>query len=450
MSRVLRIAFASVVPTAQNCPLLWGLLQAFEDRGLRVQSFLSRALFLPLEGATTITGQSPRQLDTWLMSEETCRQLFKRGTVSCDLAVVDGAWDDGSAPPPAGGSLRELCTWLDLPVVAVVDVAALADCRIPPRPEGVQAVLLHGADCRGQRLRTLLESLWGIPVLGWMELEPALRAAVEALAIGEKPSEELCRALGARCTATVDLARLAKIATARPFATPASHADSPSDLEQQPASPQVAGLHIALAYDEVFNCYFADTLEALEAAGARVTDFSPLADERLPGGADIVYFGCGHPERFAAQLGANECMVSALRSHLCDGRRIYAEGGGLAYLCQEIDTGNGRFAVVGALPAIARRNPQPTPPEPVEVRLSRDTWLAPRGATLRGYLNSFWELEPAAHLHPCLEGEHALDLVCRHQAIGSRLHLHFAVQAPVLRSFFAPHAAALDAGIATV
>ena len=447
MSRVLRIAFASVLPTAHDGPLLWGLLQAFEDRGLRVQSFLSRALFLPLEGATTITGQSARQLDTWLMSHETCRQLFARGTTSCDLAVVDGAWDDDLSATRRGGSLRQLCEWLDLPAVAVVDVAALADCHVPPRPQGVQAVLLHGADCRGPRLRTLLESLWGIPVVGWLELEPALRSEVNALAIGQKPSEELCRALGARCASTVDLSCLAKIATARPLPWPAGLPDSESDLEPLANGPQVAGLHIALAYDEVFNCYFADTLEALEAAGARVTDFSPLADERLPSGADIVYFGCGHPERFAAELAANECMVSALRSHLCDGRRIYAEGGGLAYLCQQIDTGAGQFPAVGALPAIARRNPQPSAPEPVEVRLARDTWLAPRGATLRGYLNSFWELEPAAHLHPCLDGEHAHDLVCRHQAIGSRLHLHFAVQAPMLRSFFAPHAAALDASI---
>src|SRR5690606_21378146 len=100
------------------------------------------------------------------------------------------------------------------------------------------------------------------------------------------------------------------------------------------ARPEPRPLTVAVAYDEAFRCYFPDTLDLLEHLGATVVDFSPLRDEALPLGTDIVYFGCGHPERYAEALASNHCMMLAIREHVCAGRRIYAEGGGVAYLCQ--------------------------------------------------------------------------------------------------------------------
>src|SRR6185369_4906088 len=88
-----------------------------------------------------------------------------------------------------------------------------------------------------------------------------------------------------------------------------------------------SGVRIAIAFDDCFHCYFPDTLEQLELQGALVRDFSPLRDEALPHDTDIVYLGCGHPERYAGALGENHCLMTALRNHLCSGKRIYAAGG---------------------------------------------------------------------------------------------------------------------------
>ena len=83
---------------------------------------------------------------------------------------------------------------------------------------------------------------------------------------------------------------------------------------------------MAYAQDEAFGRYFPDTLESLEALGADLVEFSPLRDERLPDGVDLVMIGCGHPDEHADLLASNMSMIAALREHVCRGRRIYSEG----------------------------------------------------------------------------------------------------------------------------
>src|SRR5262249_39015004 len=94
------------------------------------------------------------------------------------------------------------------------------------------------------------------------------------------------------------------------------------------------GFRVAYAQDEAFGRYFPDTMEALEALGADLQEFSPLRDERLPDGVDLVMIGCGMPDPHAEMLASNFSMMAALRQHVCEGQRIYCEGGGAAYLGQ--------------------------------------------------------------------------------------------------------------------
>ena len=198
-------------------------------------------------------------------------------------------------------------------------------------------------------------------------------------------------------------------------------------------------LTVAVAFDSAFNCYFPDTLDLLELRGAKVVDFSPLRDEVLPE-ADVVYLGCGHPEFEAEALSSNHCMLLALRNHVRGGRRVYAEGGGLAYLCEHLETPKGELVpMLGVLPAIARLNRRRTAVRPVEVTVAKDTWLACGGAQLRGYLNSNWSLEATGPLAECLaEPGHEQDLLAQFQVVGSRMHLNFAAQAEALGNFFKP------------
>jgi cobyrinic acid a,c-diamide synthase len=434
MSRVPRVAVGTIQPEAESAPILWGLMEALRQTGAQVQSFLSRACFPRYQAAVAVTGMAPRHLDSWLMSPDLCRELFLQGTQAADMAVVEGTFDTAIGTEDAGGRLEPLCRWLNLPRLAVLDAAGIDHCGLPDPPEQIDGVLLDRVvdERHLAKLATDLEVLWGVPVVGALERLARLRRRIETVPRGDPPPRRLCRELGDRFARYWQPDRIWELARAREFpGCPAARGS---------VARAASELTIAIAYDEAFNCYFPATLDLLELSGASMMDFSPLHDEHLPPGTDIVYFGCGHPERRAATLSENHCMKAALRSHLAAGGRIYGEGSGAAYLCHQMETPEGEMKrMVGILPAAARLKAVPSPPTPEEVTLSRPTWLGKPGARLRGYRNPNWDLEPLGDVVSFAEEEkHHLDLIGSFRAVGSLLHLNFAVQSELLRHFFHP------------
>jgi cobyrinic acid a,c-diamide synthase len=371
------------------------------------------------------------------MAPPLCRQLFERSARAAELAVIEGQFDTARLPghlaqageSAVGGRLETLCEWLDLPRVAIIDVRGLNDCRWPSRPD-VEAVLLDGVTDKADycRWRTLVESLWALPTLGALETLPAARAAIDRLSACSVLPGDLCNILGTAFEQYADWDALGRLAERRPL--PTANTDNEEPNEPRPGRSPV----IAVAYDEAFSCHFLDTYDALEARGATVVDFSPLHDETLPADVDLIYLGCGRPDRFAQQLSNNHCLRSALLMHLCSGRRIYAEGGGLAYLCQSLaDPMGEQVSMVGALPAAVTFEWQTVPPEPVSIRLARSSWLADTNTVVRGYLNRNWQVEPVGPLKSLVaEDERPGDLWRHYEAIGSRVHLNFATQPAVL------------------
>jgi cobyrinic acid a,c-diamide synthase len=438
-----RVAVGTIQADADIQGMLWALIEAFRAKGLQVQSFLSRACFTAYHGSGVASGLSPRHLDSWLMSPEVCREIFVRGAEDSDLAVVQGEFAgvpvDGD---DVGGSLNTLCEWLDLPRLVVLDICGAQNGPLPERPQQVDAVLLDRVVDSQElaRVTAELEGCWGVPVLGALEALPELRAEIDGLPQGSRPPRELCRQLGGHLLRHAQPQRVLKLALQREleWGLPRLYAEEPSSCRPV----------VALAYDDAMDCDFPDTLDLLETRGATIVDFSPLRDDRLPAGTDIVYLGCGRPERYAAELSRNHCMKLALRDHLRKGGRVYAEGGGLAYLCQQIQLGDGEmFRMVGIFPAIACANHGDGVPAPVEVTVDEQTWLAPQGARLRGYSIPCWRLRAAGPLRGCgREAELRYALVKSCGAIGSQIHLNFAAQPELLASFFQAGLSQVDNG----
>ena len=329
-----RVAVGSVHAGTDYRPALWGLMQALDHRGVKLQSFLPRSCLAEVDAASTITGTAPRHLDSWLMSREFCRQTFVRIARQFDLAIVEGDLS-GSPTAQGGGDLPTLCDWLGLPRLGVLDVRGLADCRLPYRRPPVDALILDGvagADDFYHR-QTVIESHCGLPVVGALEDMPALAEAVRKLDPGQKPAADLCRALANQLLKYTDVSRLLDLAERQEFPTETPCGSPERATNRRRARPK---LKVAVAYDEVFSGYFPDTLDALEQQGVTVCDFSTLRDESLPPDCDLVYIGCGRMQPRAAELSGNHCLQAALRDHVCSGRRIYAEGAGMAYLCQSL------------------------------------------------------------------------------------------------------------------
>ncbi|HEV2973190.1 MAG TPA: hypothetical protein VGY55_24705 [Pirellulales bacterium] len=455
MSPLPRLAVGSIQPDLDCRAIFWALLDVFDRIGLRVQSFLSRACLQELEAATTITGTSPRHLDSWLMTAEACRERFLRTARVCDLSIVEGTFADDSRGE-MGSRLSTLSRWLALPRLGIVDMPSLSGCQVPAERPAVDALLIDRVvcSCDFYRWQTILESLWGIPVLGGLDEVPCLRAAIGQLGSGRQPPRGLCEKLGDRLLRHVRPWQLLDLAAQNewPGAEPRCCANAAASRschtmppEELVAWNEPANLTVAVAYDDAFFGYFPDTLEALEQRGVVIRDFSPLRDEALPQDADLVYIGCGRPDLHARDLAENHCLAMALRDHVCAGKRIYAEGGGMAYLCQQLALPSGeRVPMAGILPAVASVASQRAAPLPVELTLASDLWLGSRGQRVRGYLNENWQIESVGALASCAaESERRFDLVERHQAVGSRVHLNLALQPALLEGFLRPSVPAL-------
>lgn len=180
--------------------MLWALMEVFRRNGLQVQSFLSRAHFPEYQSAATITGLTPRHLDSWLMSPQACREVLVRSQQVSDVALVEGKFASAVHQRDGGGNLETLCRWLDLPRLVMLDVSRIGSCSFPNRPEEVDGLLLDQVtDVRHlAQLTTELEALWEVPVVGSLERLPGLRAHFRHLPLGTRPPLALCRELGDR------------------------------------------------------------------------------------------------------------------------------------------------------------------------------------------------------------------------------------------------------------
>ncbi len=431
MPELPRLAIGTIQEQASSQFMTWALLGLLGQNRKQVQRFVGRACSPYCGDTETVAGNAPRHLDSWVMSEDVTRELFHRAAKRADISVVDGRYSQGDS---SANNLGTLAQRLDLPRLVVIDVAKLDGCQIPQRLEGAAGLLLDGVTDESHfcQIQTNLEALWGVPVIGALERLDGLRSEIQRQPPGVPTSPNAIAQLTRSLQRYTSAKRLHEVA-ARPW----SFEVAPHVFCRKRDLPQVT---VAVAYDDAFAGYFPETLEVLEHLGARVIDFSPLRDEVLPEGVDLVYFGCGHVEQFATDLSDNMCMALSLRNHLCAGRRIFAEGSGVAYLCQHVELDSDTtLPMVGILPCVAHHQRHHAAPVPVEVTLNRDCWLAPNASTIRGYRSSRWRLQPSSEFGglSITKGADA-DILAQGPLVACGFNLHLASQVSILQHFFRP------------
>jgi len=437
-----RLALAVPGSGPEPSPASLGLLSGLTSLGWRVQHFRARACPTGTEAVGQATGLPGRHLDSWLMPPEVCRKVFARGARGADLAVVEGTLDRLATVRPLDrehydepGRLGPIAVALDLPTVALVSCARLANLHLPTLPAGIDAILIDGLEDPEEfgPIASAIRQIARKPVLGAVESLPGVRRALAEAPRDRPIPDALHDELARSFLRFVDLGALRSLAASRPFPIGTREPDRAG------RSP----FRVAYAQDEAFGGYFPDTLETLEALGAELVEFSPLRSEALPEAADLVMIGCGFPDEHADALASNLSLISAIRSHVYTGRRIYSEGGGTAYLGRTMRIRGREVPGVGILPIEANLRVDPPAPAPVAFTLRRDTWLGPRGTEVRGYRSGRWDLQSSSdHCH-CSAGFGPLsdgnDIFHHHHAVGSLVHLHLAALPQVVAAFAGPH-----------
>ena len=291
--------------------LACALLAALKNRGYAPCAFKCGPDYIDPMFHRAVLGVESHNLDLFFSSPETARGLYASGAAGHGAAVCEGAMGfyDGLSGTSTTASAWQVADTLDLPVLLVVrpkgasltlaaQIKGLQSFRTPSHLAGI---LLN--DCKPglyKMLAPMLEAETGLPVAGFL------------LSLCEQPA---------------------------------------------PAAAQIKQEHkkqcvkIAVARDEAFCFAYAETLEALTAAGAELVPFSPVRDQALPEGAGGLYLPGGYPELHAQALSENTSMRQSIRGAVAAGLPTVAECGGFLYLGQTLeDAEGGIWPMAGVLP----------------------------------------------------------------------------------------------------
>ncbi|MBW4682622.1 MAG: cobyrinate a,c-diamide synthase [Microcoleus vaginatus WJT46-NPBG5] len=362
------------------------LLASLRRRGFNVQSFKVGPDYIDPMFHQYVTGRPCRNLDPVLTSEAYVGQCFAQHSASVEFALVEGVMGlfDGvqglgkaepmpnsQSPMPKNdfASTAHIARLLQLPVLLVIDcsrlsgsVAAIAHGyrSLDPRLHFAGIVLNRvGSDRHLQLLEDALEPLQ-LPILGVLRRQDNITLPDRHL--GLVPANELTNLdavldklahIGNECFNWDRLLPLLKIEEQ----TTDPHSSTIIEKNYLRLSAFICGskskIRLGIAHDRAFNFYYQDNLDLLESFGAELVFWSPLKDS-LPADIQGLYFGGGFPEIFAEELSRNSQVLQAVKQAIVVGMPVYAECGGLMYLCEEIVDFEGHsWQMVGVLPAKA-------------------------------------------------------------------------------------------------
>ena len=336
-----RLVIAGTSSGVGKTTVATGLMAAFRRRGVQVASAKVGPDFIDPGYHSAATGRPGRNLDAWMCGPSAMAPLAARAAKGCDLLIVEGVMGlfDGAADGGAA-STADVARLLGAPVVLVVDARSMSQ-SIAALVSGyrsfdptvhVAGVVLNqvGSDNHEIMLREALAAI-DMPLFGvlrrddsllWRDRHLGLVPVVEHPQRVAASLDKLATLIGLGCDldALDDLARSAPSMVTAPLAEP-QHVDT---------------RRIAIASGPAFSFCYPDNLEMLAAAGAELIPFDPRRDP-LPEGVAGLVAGGGFPEVFAAELSENVSLLDDLRRRISNGLVVWAECGGLLWLCRSLD-----------------------------------------------------------------------------------------------------------------
>jgi cobyrinic acid a,c-diamide synthase len=423
------------------------LCGAFRKLGLKVSVFKCGPDYLDPSYHLRAAATRSHTLDGWMMGREAVLSTFLNASRGTDIAVIEGVMGlfDGVEPASEIGSTAEIAKWLRAPVLLTIDASGMSR-SVAAMALGFASfdseLHLAGVLCNRVGSRNHLDLLRAasadVPVLGGLPKDAehafpqrhlGLRTADEAAL-----PDALFEAWATHAAEWCDLDGILALARSAP------------ELASAPVRTQRVGggtCRIGIARDDAFHFYYEENLRMLQQAGAELVPFSPMDTLRLPD-VDGLYLGGGYPELRGGALAGNVTLRQDVLAFCNAGRPVYAECGGLMYLCESIrQTDGSRFPMVGWFAADAVMNSRMQALGYAEVVTCRDTVLGPVGQAFRGhqfrYSTLEWRCEPehAYYLTRRRDGQRAMEGFCKGQVMGSYVHAHWASNPSIAKCFVA-------------
>ncbi len=434
-------------------------MAALAQRGLTVAPFKVGPDFIDPGHHSRITGAVSRNLDGWMLSKAYNSVCFRNAARHTDIAVVEGVMGlfDGYDGKTESGSTAQMAKWLGLPVVLIVDAKSMARSAAAvilgfekfDRDLSYAGVILNnlGSERHLRYLAEAIESVGSMPLLGGILRDPEISIPERHLGLFTQEdhplSDQVIKKLVAMIEGRINLDHLLKSLPA---------ADASSDATAKFVDREKVPVRIGVARDSAFCFYYQDNLDLLEASGAELVFFSPIADTRLPADLDGLYFGGGYPELAADRLSANANLRNQIRDRSQKGLPIYAECGGFMYLCEELCAHNEkRYPMAGCFPFTAQMHSRLKALGYREITLTKDTLIGPSGQTMRGHEFHYSELRKSKtktntvyRLTDRVGVDKPPEGYFTNRTLGSYTHLHFGSQPQIAAHFVGACAAYQD------
>ena len=439
------------------------IIAGLRKRGYVVQPFKGGPDFLDTTHHSRIAGRAARNLDTWMLSGETNRDVVRKAAAGAGAVVVEGMMGlfDGKDGDADSGSSAEIAKLFKLPVLLVLDCAKSArsvaavvlgfesfDSGLP-----LAGLILNRVAGRNhyRLLESAIQARCKTPVVGWLPREPQIaiperHLGLHAAADIDSSLDQQIDTLARLAETQLNLDAILQLACPLDVAatTPISQQDEPR-------------IRIGVARDRAFSFYYEDNLDLLRQQGAEIVPFSPIADKALPPDLDALYFGGGYPELYARELSENVAMHNQIRAFVRSGGHVYAECGGLLYLSQQLSTKDGTdYPMVGVFPLEMEMTGKLVDFGYVTVTFTQNCVLGPKGATIRGHsfhysrIRSRSEVSTGYHLEFSLSGIQQQEGFTYANVLASYVHLHFGANPAVAQHFVAVLRAAQPLRTATI
>lgn len=363
-----RILLAAPGSGSGKTLLTTGLLTLFQNRGIRCRSFKCGPDYIDPMFHKYVLGIDSCNLDSFFLSQEELRTLFRKRAADAELSVLEGVmgYYDGIGGNSTSASTYEVATITDTPAILVVNgkgsslsLAAQIKGFLDYRKDShICGVILNKTNKMvGERLRPEIEKLGvrylgAVPVCETMDIksrhlgltmpqeQSELRGHLNAFA---KQLEEYLDVDGILELAGYSGEKLPEAGkTEQSNQTDLNQEETkqdeirPIDSESEPPTRRMA-----VAMDEAFCFYYQENLDFLRQQGWELIPFSPLRDAALPEQIHAILLGGGYPELYAKELSANEPMLAAIRNAHAEGIKILAECGGFLYLQEHLEDERG-------------------------------------------------------------------------------------------------------------
>lgn len=337
-----------------------GLAAAWRaNLGLQVIPFKKGPDYIDAGWLAMAAGRPCYNLDPFLMDPDAMLRSFVNRSNKGDLSLIEGNRGLYDGVDVQGSfSTGELSKLFRAPVILVLDAtkmtrtaaALVLGCQhLDPKVNIAGVILNQVAGKRHEKvLRGAIERYCDVPVMGGIPKEK--KNFFPERHLGLVPPQESKNAsnalefIAAKINDCVDLKGLWQVAEkAEPLGWPAPLALEPKRFQAH--RPAVIGV----VRDSAFQFYYPENLEALQEQGAILVEISSFENSPLPH-VDALYIGGGFPETHLEILAGNTVFRESLKTEINAGLPVYAECGGLMFLCRKIAYHEKTFPMMGIFP----------------------------------------------------------------------------------------------------